>query len=262
VQNQQGSTANGYFSQESIFNPPDYVPITFGAIQPATNNPLNGACPGGSAYASPIQGARKRAIGTGEMVGTAVKNTADAIGYTFFGYGNVSPIAGSASYGYLMYGSVDPINPSGSYATPYVSGGLSYPGNGVLPTCTVPCSIPDGASFPNIRNGGYRAWSLLRAVADAGSPALTNVQALANSAASQINHTQPDFLPFNPVGADPGFVGYRSHFAPAMAGTPPVSFNATNTPNNGITVPAAEAGGDVGGCLDFKTSPNTLNCRY
>jgi hypothetical protein len=47
-----------------------------------------------------------------------------------------------------------------------------------------------------------------------------------------------------------------------MAGTLVVNFNAGNTPNNGITNPALEAGGDVGGCLDFKTSPNTLNCRY
>ena len=262
VQNLQGSTANGYFSQESIFNPPFFVPTTFGAIQPATNNPLNGACPGNSPYASPIQGKRMRAIGTGEMVGTAVKNTQDAIGYTFFSYGNVSSISNSASYGYLRYQTVDPINPSGSYTTPFVSGGLNYPGNGLLPVCTAPCPIAPGSSFPNVRNGAYRAWSLLRAVADSGSAALTNLQALANTAASQINNTQPDFLPFNPVAGDPGFIGYRSHFAPAMNGTPPVSFNATNTPNNGITNPALEAGGDVGGCLDFKTSPNTLNCRY
>jgi hypothetical protein len=262
VQDQQGSTANGYFSQESIFNPPFFVPSTFGAINPAANNPLNGACPGNSPYASPVQGVRKRAIGTGEMVGTAVHNTADSIGYTFFGYGNVSPIAGQAAYGYLTYQTVDPINPSGSYAVPFVSGGLNYPGGGVLPTCTVPCAIAPGASFPNIRNGAYRAWSLLRAVADTGSPALTNLQALANTAASQINNTQPDFLPFNAAGGDPGFIGYRIHFAPAMAGTPPVNFNATNTPNNGITVPAAEAGGDVGGCLDYKTDPNHPPCRY
>jgi hypothetical protein len=261
VQNGQGSTAQGYFSQESILNPPYFVPGSFGAIQPATNNPLNGACPGGNGYASPNQGKRMRAVGTGEAV-TTVKNTGDAIGYIFFGYGNVSPIANSALYGYLKYQTVDPINPSGSYTTPFVSGGLNYPGNGLLPVCTAPCPIAPGASFPNIRNGAYRSWSLLRGVADAGSAALTNLQALANVATNQINNTVPDFLPFNPAGGDPGFIGYRSHFAPAMAGTPAVNFNATNTPNNGITVPAAEAGGDVGGCLDYKASPNTLNCRY
>ena len=47
-----------------------------------------------------------------------------------------------------------------------------------------------------------------------------------------------------------------------MNGTPAFNFNATNTPNNGITVPSAETGGDVGGCLDFKYDPNPTGCRY
>jgi hypothetical protein len=262
VQNLQGSTANGYFSQESIFNPPFFVPSTFGAIQPATNNPLNGACPGNSPYASSNQGKRMRVIGTGEMINNGIKTVADSIGYTFFSYGNIAAISNSASYGYLTYQTVDPINPSGSYAVPYVNGGLNYPGNGKLPVCTAPCPIAPGASFPNIRNGAFRAWSLLRAIADTGSVALTNLQALATIEQNEVNNTQPDYIPFNAAGGDPGFIGYRSHFAPAMAGTPAVNFNATNTPNNGITNPALEAGGDVGGCLDYKTSPNTLNCRY
>jgi hypothetical protein len=276
VQNLQGSTANGYFSQEGVLSSPYFIPSDFSAINPATNNPLNGGCPGGNPYASVPQGNRMRAIGTGEMV-SAVKATKDSLGYIFFVYGNVSSIAGNPSYGYLTYeqslvGGVlvptDPINPSGSYTTAYSAGGLNYPGNGQLPTCTVPCSIPPGASFPNIRNGAYRAWSVLRAVADAGSLSLTNLQALATVEANQINSTEPDFLPFNPAAdGDPGFLGYRSHFDPsggagAMIGTPPFVFNLGNVPNNGITVPTAEAGGDVGGCLQYKTSPNLLNCRY
>jgi ABC-type phosphate transport system substrate-binding protein len=260
--NSDGSTANGYFSQEGEFDPPYFLPGTFNAIQPGSvgGNPLSKVC-GGSSYASPIQGTRKRVIGTGEMV-AQVKANADSIGYLFFGYGNVSSISGSPLYGYLSFQGHDPINPSGSYSVPYVSGGLNYPGNGQLPTCAAPCPIAPGASFPQIRNGGYRSWSLLRGVADAGSAALADLQALAGIAANQINTTVPDFLPFNPAGGDPGFIGYRIHFAPGMAGTPAFSFNATNTPNNGITNPALEAGGDVGGCLDYKTSPNTLNCRY
>jgi hypothetical protein len=262
VQNQQGSTANGYFSQESIFNSPYFVPTTFGAIQPATNNPLNGACPGGSPYASSAQGARKRALSTGDVV-SGVKSTADAIGYIFFGYGNVASISASTSYGYLTYQTVDPINPSGSYTTPFVSGGLNYPGNGQLPVCTAPCPIAVNTSFPNVRNGAYKQWSLLRAVADAGSTALANLTTLANAEANEVNGTQPDFLPFNATtDGDSGFIGYRIHFSPGMTGTPTFSYNATNTPNNGITTPTAEAGGDVGGCLDYKTDPNQLNCRY
>lgn len=267
VQNQQGSVPNGYFSQESIFNAPYFVPTTFGAIQPATNNPLNGACPGGSPYASPIQGARKRAIGTGEEV-SSVKATADSIGYIFFSYGNVSSISNNASYGYLTYQTQDPINPAaivgGGAGPAFVSGGLNYPGGGKLPVCTAPCPLTPGNSFPLLRNGAYRSWSLLRGVADAGSAALTNLQALATAAANEVNGTVPDFLPFNAASdGDPGFIGYRIHFAPGMTGTPVVNFNATNTPNNGITNPALEAGGDVGGCLDYKTDPNNnTQCRY
>jgi hypothetical protein len=262
VQNQQGSTANGYFSQESIFNSPYYVPSTFGAIQPATNNPLNGACPGGNPYAAgTVQGNRMRANGTAEMV-SAVQTTADSIGYLFFSYGNVSSIANNANYGYLTYGGVDPTNPSGSYTTPFVSGGLNWPGNGLLPVCIAPCPVAPGASFPNIRNGSYKAWSELRAVADAGSAALTNLQALAAAEQNEINGTEADFLPFSATSdGDPGFVGYRSHFVPGMNGTPAFNFNAANTPDNGLgTNP--EAGGDVGGCLDYKYDPNLQNCRY
>ena len=263
VTNGQGSTTNGWFSQESIFNPPFFVPSTFNANQPATNNPLNGACATASnGYASFPQGNRMRAIGTGEMV-SSVKATADSIGYLFFGYGNVSSIAASASYGYLTYQTVDPINPSGSYATPFSSGGLVYPGGGQLPSCTAPCPIAVNTSFPNLRTGGYRRWSVLRGVADTGSAALTNLQAVANTAANQINGTVPDFLPWNATtDGDNGMGIYRIHFAPGMTGTPVVNFNATNTPNNGITNPALEAGGDVGGCLDFKAVPNDPPCRY
>ena len=259
VQNQQGSTTNLYFSQEGYFVSPYNIPSNFVALQPtAANNPLNGACPGGNQYAVGPQGARKRAIGTGEEVNTGVKGTSDAIGYTFFSYGNVSQLAASTSYGYLQYESTDPINPSGSYNTPYSSGGLVWNGYGQLPTCSAPCPITPGRSFPNVRNGAYRAWSLLRAVSDTGTANLTSLQTLGTAIANEVNGTVPDFLPFNATtDGDPGFIGYREHFAPAG-----VNFNATNTPNNGITTPAAEAGGDVGGCLNYKTSPNTTGCRY
>jgi hypothetical protein len=236
--------------------------VTFGALQPLANNPLNGGCPGGSPYAVGPQGIRKRAINTAEMV-SGVATIADSIGYAFFSYGNLSSLANNPNYGYLTYQTVDPINPSGSYTAPFVSGGLNWPGNGLLPVCTAPCPITPGASFPNLRTGAYRAWSLLRAVADTGSAALTNLQALATAEQNQINETQPDFLPFNATSdGDPGFIGYRSHFVPGMTGTPTFNFNATNTPNNGIIAPSAEAGGDVGGCLDYKYNANLLNCRY
>jgi len=278
VTNALGNTSGLYFSQEGLFVTPYAIPTSFVAIQPATNNPLNGACPGGNnGFAAGPQGARKRAIGTGEEV-NSVKATADSIGYAFFSYGNVAPLAGSTNYGYLQYGGVDPINPSGSYNTPYSSGGLVWPGYGQLPTCTAPCPITAGTSFPNIRNGAYRAWSLLRAVADTGTANLTNLQTLAQNMANEVNNTQPDFMPYSPAAdGDPGFIGYRQHFNPNnSAGTPAFSFNAGNLWNNGpqtISGPVTynggttEAGGDVGGCLDYKYDAANTNapnggCRY
>lgn len=262
VQNLQGIVANGYFSQESVYIPPYFMAVTFGPLQPLANNPLNGGCPGGSPYAVGPQGIRKRALSTAEMV-SGVATIPDSIGYSFFSYGNVSSLANNSSYGYLTYQTVDPINPSGSYGTPFVSGNLNWPGNGLLPVCTAPCPITPGTSFPNLRTGAYRAWSLLRAIADTGSAALTNLQSLATTVQNQVNETQPDFLPFNAtLDGDPGFIGYRSHFVPGMTGTPTFKFNATNTPNNGVTTPSAEDGGDVGGCLNYKYAPNLLNCRY
>jgi ABC-type phosphate transport system substrate-binding protein len=82
------------------------------------NNPLNKPCTSGG-------GRRVRAIGTGEVVGSWVLNTQDSLGYTFFSFGNVSKIAGTASFGYLKLNGVDPIH-------------TSYT-NGILPTCTAPC---------------------------------------------------------------------------------------------------------------------------
>jgi hypothetical protein len=89
-----------------------------------------------------------RAIGTGEMVGTAVKSTKDAIGYTFFSYGNVSPIAGNPNYGYLTYQGVDPINLSGSYTTPSTLGGLTYPGKVSFRLARLPARFPLARASP------------------------------------------------------------------------------------------------------------------
>jgi hypothetical protein len=280
------------FSQEGILTAPYVMPSVsgtppvvhlnnWGAIQAATNNPLNGACPANgvnNGWAGGPQGARIRAIGTGEEVST-VKAIQDSIGYIFFSYGNVSSIKANPLYGYLTYGEwgggpsgalipTDPINPSGTYGTPYTSpsGNIVYNGNGQLPTCTAPCPLPPNVSFPNVRSGAYLQWSLLRA---AGSPGDVNLQTLASGIADQVNLTAPDFVPFNPTtNGDNGLQFYRSHFSPTG-----INYNGPpNTPNNGINpangqyVPGTEAGGDVGGCVDWRYPPNgptnLLNCRY
>ena len=133
---------------------------------------------------------------TGEEI-KAVQNSAakfggtDGIGYTFFSYGNVSSIANNPAYGYITLNNVDPI--FASYG-PQSSTGLGYdPGQpataGTLPgAANLPASCggafpcPEnqiwagGLSFPNLRNGTYPAWSILRLVSN-GTP-LTNAKAL------------------------------------------------------------------------------------
>ena len=187
-----------------------------------TNNPLDLPCGIGT---------RQRAIGTSEMDSTAVLNTADSIGYTFWGYGNVAKLAGSYNYGYLTLNSIDPIQSSYS--------------DGVLPTCTAPCPLPAGTSFPNLRNGTYTAWSVLRVVTNAATPTATKQLVVA----IQDNITSvPDFVPFAAVGSDPGLQYYRSHF-----------LRSGVSPNNGLSS-EKEAGGDEGGMIEpVGPAPGVLN---
>lgn len=219
--------ADPHQSQEANVGEPTY---------PSTSNPLAKTCLAGG-------GERHRAIGTGEMVNGAgspatggVLNTKDGIGYTFFSYGNVSKIAGSASYGYVQLDSVDPI------ATAYT--------NGELPTCTAPCPATPGASFPNLRSGKYRAWSVLRVVTDVSGVNYTNTSALVTSIQANVNATVPDFVPFKAVGTDPGLKYYRSHYLQSGV-----------APNNGLSG-QTEAGGDMGGCIEpVGPAPGVLSCH-
>src|ERR1035441_5996652 len=206
-------------------------------VNPANggNNPLNLACTSGGGF-------RQRAIGTGEMVGTAVLNTKECIGYTFWGFGNVSKIAGNTNYGYLTLPGVDPIQ-------------ATYT-NGELPLCVSStgvsgvCPAAPGTSFPNLRNGTYHAWSVLRVVTDASGINLTNTKVLVNAIQNNVNTTVPDFVPFNAVGGDPGLKYYRSHYLQSGV-----------APNNGLSG-QREAGGDVGGCIEpVGPAPGVLSCH-
>ncbi|MBI3477728.1 MAG: hypothetical protein HY010_18495 [Acidobacteria bacterium] len=192
-----------------------------------------GACPGLGCpnplnLASANGGVRLRGIGTGQIIsgnnGTGgIKNLPDSVGYTFFSFGNVAPIAGGAGVGrYVTLDGVDGI--SAAYT------------NGVLPLCTAPCPVVPGTSFPHLRDGSYRAWSFLRLVTDASGPNLTNAQAVVTATQNEINATVPDFVPFSATpDGDPGMRYLRSHFT--LAGVS--QGTVTNTPENG---------GDVGGC--------------
>ena len=209
----------------------------------AANNPLSKACTAG--------GSRYRAIGTGEEV-LSVQNSVtdhgtDGIGYTFFSYGNVSGIANSASYAYLTLNGIDGIfHKYGSTidpGQPSIAGAL--PSSANLPaTCAggagnFPCAeslIWSGhLSFPNLRNGSYRAWSVLRLVSNGTALAAANL--LVTGAQTYVANTVPDFVPSQKVAStDPGLSLLRSHYT--QEGIAPVNIATTG-----------DKGGDAGGCI-------------
>jgi hypothetical protein len=236
------------------------------------NNPLagqSGTCLNGL-------GARYRAIGSSEEV-KSVQNSAakfggnDGIGYGVFSYGNFSSIANNTSYGYITLNNVDPI--FASYG-PQNSTGLGYdpgqpatagtlPGAANLPaSCSGVFPCPEnkiwagGLSFPNLRNGTYSAWSLIRVVSN-GTP-LKNAEALVKVAQAFVVTSVPDFVPFVKTTAggitDPGLLLVRSHYQQydgggTLIGVAPV--------NSGKT----EAGGDLGGEILPSTSTTTQNVQ-
>lgn len=207
-----------------------------------------GACPG-LGCPNPLQlaskngGVRLRSIGTGQMIsGNAgvggLKNLADSIGYTFFSFGNVAPLAGPGGVGrYVTLDGVDPI--ASSYT------------NGVLPTCTAPCPVAPGTSYPHLRDGSYRSWSILRLVTDASGANFTNSQAVVSATQELINSLVPDFVSAVATSdGDPGMPYYRSHFKQA---------GVAGNPNNGNGA-GAEKGGDVGGCPFNKATDPDKTC--
>lgn len=245
-------------------------PTVYGGVGPSTilgssmeenvgaNNPLagqSGTCLAGA-------GARYRGIGTGEVVkwvqNSNSKIAMDGIAYTFFSYGNVTSIANNPSYGYIALNNVDPIfasyGPQSSTGTGYDPGqpatAGTLPAAGNLPaTCSgaFPCPESkiwaDGLSFPNLRNGTYSSWSIVRLVSN-GTP-LANAKALVAKSQQFVVADVPDYVPFTKttvtgLPVDPGLALVRSHYqqydgAGTLLGAVPI--------NSGST----EAGGDMGG---------------
>jgi hypothetical protein len=226
------------------------------------NNPLtaqSGTCLNGS-------GGRYRALGAGEEINWVLnsgKNLGtDGIGYTFFSYGNVSKLANNPNYAYVTLDNVDPIFASygvqnstgkgldaGQPATAAAPGIMPAAAN--LPaSCSGAFPCPEkniwagGLSFPNVRNGTYRAWSEIRLVSN--GTALTNVKNLIKGAQISAVDQVPDFVPaVKTVGAtqtDPGLLLVRSHYqqedgAGNFIGAAPVN------------KPGADVGGDMGGAI-------------
>jgi hypothetical protein len=227
-----------------------------------SNNPLSNTCAGGG-------GARFRAIGTGEEVNSVLNSTAagkypaaqDGIGYTFFSYGNVAPIANNPNFGYIALNGIDPI--FASYGAGQTIDPGQPSGEGVLPAqanlpsakClnSFPCSENliwgNGFSFPNLRNGTYRAWSLLRVVST-GVPS-TNAVALIKASQKYVVGNTPDYIPATAVtGVLPtgggtailelGLKLVRSHYQQKDGDSVLLGKAPTNVP---------EAGGDMGGLV-------------
>ena len=252
----------------------------------ATYNPLNHVATGGGMRYRAIGTGRAVAsvqyaadpaypfIGTGS----------DVLAYTFFSYGNVAPLAGLPNARYITLNSVDPIwhnyvpgtagiTDPGQPATPGALPGASNnpagcsggPGhfpcneNQLWQKSTVATLSPTGAvttfdsySFPNLRNGSYAAWSVVRLVAGA---AYLNAQTLVNSSQTYVVNTVPDYVPFNAVKTgtypnytylDAGLTIVRSHYG-CLAITCGYNYTGTvpNTPSQG----ALERGRDAGGAI-------------
>ena len=229
-------------TEYSVFRYPNEDGVSQEAAVNATN-PLAGLkCTTG--------GGRYRSIGTGEEVALVQNSNSnfgtDGIGYTFFSYGNVSSIANSSSYGYLTLNSIDPI-----FKT-YAGGDPGEPGNGTIPgaanlpaSCSGAFPCPESAiwtgkvSFPNLRSGSYRAWSVLRLVSNGAALSAANLL-ISTSQTFAVNST-PDFVPAVKVGTDTGLALLRSHYG-------------TGAVNSG----AKEAGRDAGGCIEHGSTNGTL----
>ena len=125
-----------------------------------------------------------------------VLNTADSVAYAFFSYGNVAKFTPASKVHYVALDGADPIN--AEYG-PYTFQGTAYTA-GQPPICTAPCGDTGGGpaagtSYPNVRNGSYKDWTIVRIITDATGPNLTNAQTLVTAAQAEVDHLVPDFVP-------------------------------------------------------------------
>jgi hypothetical protein len=244
-----------------------------------TNNPMGWGVGGPG-----LNGYRYRAIGTGDEVlsvqnSTTLHTGKDGIGYTFFSFGNVSGIANQAAYSYITISGVDPLFHNYVPNSVGINDPLQHT-QGLLPNSTTnlpnpgcgnPAAFPcnenllwaadnyaqvNGAtvasySFPNVRNGSYPSWSILRLVAAGGAAA---ANALVSASNVYVVTTVPDYVPFSPVVSpvdgvtiiDPGLQVLRSHFGCSAQACGINSF--TGQPND-ASQGAVERGRDAAGAI-------------
>ncbi len=262
-------------------------PIVVGTVGTATtaNDPLTALSQNPSTSSSVCvsnatgKGGRYRGIGTGEVVEGVLSShntlcgkcfpgsyqtAQDGITYTFFSYGNVSSLANNANFGYIEVNGVDPI--FSSYSGNLDPGQLgnapgTIPGN--TPCGTTPNAFPcqeskiwaNGFSFPNVRNGLYRTWNILRTIAGTGAPA-TNVGAMVKASQGYVVGGVPDYIPYvavtcnatstpacSPTVTDVGLKLLRSHYEQRDGNG--VKLGGCATIKNTTT----ECGGDAGGFI-------------
>jgi hypothetical protein len=224
----------------------------------APDNPLNLACASG--------GSRERAIGTGEVVGKlatsggyGVLNTPGSLGYIFWGFSNALKFYASGvtptNYNYLTLDGIDPLGLPAS---------LTGNGNQNLPNCTTttcPASLWAGSdTFPNLRNGSYKAWSIYRWVTLPNSD-VYGPSAVAQLAQDYVDSDIADFVPFSACptndpscsGSSPtdGLSVYHSHFTQSGITGTNGTVTTANTFNGGNTLGGGtEKGGDEGGYIE------------
>ena len=211
-------------------------------------------------------GFRYRGIGTGEVVngvlhsndGTEVANKADGIAYAFFSYGNVSALADNSAFGYIQLNGVDPIfasynsklDPGQPTAAHGMIPGAADVSGGTFPACENTI-WSNGFSFPNLRKGIYRSWSLLRLVF--GSTQTVPVDDLVKTSNTYVVTTVPDYVPGAAITvaagkcgttslADLGLKLLRSHYEQRDG-------NGVQLGVSGIATNSPEKGGDMGGMI-------------
>jgi hypothetical protein len=280
-------------------------------VNPANpnNNPLDLSCTG--------TGVRERAIGTGEVIGGSGKGgiigTANSLGYLFAGWESLAKFGGSSLYNYLTLDGADPIfasptaysicvggtSPGAVCGTnePCAGGGVCTPGgnaNQTVPNCESSVCSADlwpsyadpytgftyqaNATYPNLRYGMYKAWSIYRWLAIPNNDPY-GPSALAQQAQNYVDQQVADFVPFSACAAGEtscntptdGLGVFRSHFTPAGVtldcgfgttlsnGSVSTSnaFDDANTLGGGI-----ECGGDVGGLVYGPFGTNSPSVSY
>jgi hypothetical protein len=236
---------------------------TVGNVDDSQEKGVNGALTNPLSALACGLGDRNRAIGTGEVVGTkstGVIGTPHSLGYIFTGFTNLAKFdAGTAGepaadYNYLTVDGVDPFGFQASQAS----------ANQNFPNCGGPCPAStfwSGPSFPTLRNGSYKIWSIYRWDVPSPDPDPLGPTALAQATEDNINNANAvaDFVPFHTTDGSDGLDVYRSHRTITGTGVTGSNGTATAETPNGNTLGVGEKGGDVGGLIEgpFGASPTT-----